>query len=263
MWDPGQYRLLGDERSRPFYELVGRIGATKPTFVADLGCGPGELTAELCRRWPTADVLGVDSSPEMIAAASEVLARLSDAADPVRLRFELSDARDWRPDRPVDVIVSNALLQWIPDHAELMVRWARALASDGWLAVQMPGNHDQATHALLRELAGSARWRPLLGDIGLNRQAAEPAAYLDLLSREGCDVDAWETTYLHVLTGDDPVLSWTQGTALRPVIAMLDPAHRADFLAEYGALLLGAYPRADYGTVFPFRRVFVVARASG
>ncbi len=275
MWDPGQYRQFGDERSRPFYELIGRIGATEPRFVADLGCGPGELTAGLCRRWPSADVLGVDSSPEMIAAAGEVLAGLTGLADellagedagavsPVRLRFELADARDWRPGGPVDVIVSNALLQWIPDHEELMVRWARALADGGWLAVQMPGNFDQPTHALLRELSDSERWRPLLHNVEFNRQAAEPAAYLDLLAREGCAVDAWETTYLHVLAGDDPVLRWIEGTGLRPVIAALDPADRAEFLAEYGSLLREAYPRADYGTVFPFRRVFVVARRPG
>ncbi len=285
MWDPGQYRRFGDERSRPFYELVGRIGATEPRFVADLGCGPGELTADLCRRWPAADVLGVDSSPEMIGAAGELLAGRTElteelpageeavwapgggpagaAASPVRLRFELADARDWSPAGPVDVIVSNALLQWIPDHEKLMVRWARALADGGWLAVQMPGNFGQPTHALLRELAASARWRPLLRDVEFNRQAGEPAAYLDLLTREGCAVDAWETTYLHVLAGDDPVLRWIEGTGLRPVITALDEPDRGEFLAEYGSLLRDAYPRAEYGTVFPFRRVFVVARRPG
>lgn len=262
-WDPGLYRQFGGERSRPFYDLIGRIGATAPSFVVDLGCGPGELTADLCRRWPSADVLGVDNSAEMILAAGEVLTGLADEggdgdARP-RLRFECSDARDWQPERPVDVIVSNALLQWIPGHEDLLVRWARTLADGGWLAFQIPGNFDQPTHTFLRELAGSARWCPLLGDVALNRQAADPGDYLDLLAREGCAVDAWETTYLHVLSGDDPVLHWFEGTGLRPVISALDDGPRAEFVAELGALLREAYPRAPYGTVLPFRRVFVVA----
>jgi trans-aconitate 2-methyltransferase len=261
MWDPGQYRLFGGERSRPFYELISRIGATDPRFVADMGCGPGELTAELCRRWPNADVVGVDSSAEMITAAGEVLASLRHGpSEPPRLSFTQLDARDWDPGRPVDVIVSNALLQWIPDHELLLTKWAGYLAKGGWLAVQMPANHDEPTHRLLRELVGSARWRGVLGGAGLTRQAADPAEYLDLLARNGCVVDAWETTYLHLLDGEDPVLQWISGTGLRPVIAALGGAEREEFMAQYGALLADAYPPASYGTVFPFRRVFVVAR---
>ena len=260
MWDPAAYRRFGDERSRPFYDLVGRIGAQEPARVADLGCGPGELTADLARRWPSASVTGVDSSPEMVEAAGRTLAGLAGAGLAGRLRFELGDARDWRPAEPVDVIVSNALLQWIPDHEALLARWADFLVPGGWLALQLPGNFDQPTHALLRELAASDRWRPLLRGAELNRQGGDPRAYLDLLAGEGCTVDAWETTYLHVLTGDDPVLRWVEGTALRPVIAALDEAGRAEFTAQYGALLRAAYPARRYGTAFPFRRVFVVAQ---
>jgi len=260
MWDPGLYRQFGDERSRPFFDLVGRIGAADPGFVADIGCGPGELTAALGRRWPSADVVGVDNSPEMIEAAGEVLDGLRAGGDSPRLRFELGDARTWRPGRAPDVIVSNALLQWIPDYEPLMARWVADLADGGWLAVQMPGNFDAPTHALLRDLARSPRWRGVLSGAEFNRQAGDPAGYLDLLAREGCAVDAWETTYLHVLTGDDPVLRWIKGTGLRPLLAALDAGQTAEFLAEYGALLREAYPRAGYGTVFGFRRVFVVAR---
>lgn len=258
MWDPVLYRQFAGERSRPFYELVSRIGAIEPGFVADIGCGPGELTAELCERWPGADVLGVDNSAEMIAEASRLGA---DGAGLPRLRFELEDARVWKPERPADVIVSNALLQWIPDHEVLLTRWAGWLADGGWLAAQLPGNFDEPTHRLLRELAASPRWQRLLAGVSFNRQAADPAFYLDLLASAGCVVDAWETTYLHVLTGEDAVLRWITGTGLRPVIAALAGADRDDFLAEYGARLRAAYPSRGYGTIFPFRRVFVVARA--
>src|SRR5690348_943287 len=132
MWDPGEYRRFGAERSRPFYELLSRVGATAPRFVADVGCGPGELTAELCRRWPAADVLGVDSSPEMIEAAEALGAGL-DGDMRQRLHFQIADATDWQPPRPPDVLVSNAMLQWLPDHEQVVLRWARLLPAGGWL----------------------------------------------------------------------------------------------------------------------------------
>jgi len=258
MWDPSQYRQFGDERSRAFYELINRIGATDPQTVADVGCGPGELTVDLCRRWPDADVVGLDSSVEMIAAADEVLATAGSGVP--RLRFEHMDARDWKPAGPVDVIVSNAMLQWIPEHESLLVKWVDYLADGGWIAFQVPANHDEPTHRLIRELARTERWRDKLSAVALTRQAANPADYLDLLTGAGCVVDAWETTYLHVLAGEDPVLRWISGTGLRPVITSLEGAEGDEFLAEYGGLLRQAYPAASYGTAFPFRRVFAVAR---
>jgi trans-aconitate 2-methyltransferase len=259
MWDPAQYLRFGEERSRPFFDLVARIGTDQPGLVVDLGCGPGQLTAALAQRWPGARVHGIDSSAEMISAA-EQLRHDAPAASLGGLTFGRGDIRDWRPDEPVDVIVSNAALQWVPDHESLLLPWVAALAAGGRLAFQVPGNFDQPSHAILRELAGSPRWRSLLADVPLNRQAADPAAYVDLLSRGGCSVDAWETTYLHVLAGEDPVLEWYKGTGLRPVLAALEPARASAFLAEYGAAVRAAYPPAPYGTILPFRRVFVVAR---
>jgi trans-aconitate 2-methyltransferase len=254
MWDPDQYQHFGDERSRPFFDLLARVGAQAPGVVVDLGCGPGTLTAELTRRWPGAAVHGIDSSAEMIEAA-----RALPASDGQRLSFVQGDVRDWKPDGGVDVIVSNAVLQWVPDHLGVLARWARFLPAGGWLAVQIPGNYDQPSHRALRELASGDRWRSLLAGVQLNRQAADPAEYLDLLARAGFEVDAWETTYLHVLHGEDPVLDWYKGTGLRPVLAALPPGQAAEFLDQYRARMSEAYPAARYGTVFPFRRVFVVA----
>lgn len=256
MWDPAQYLRFGDERSRPFFDLTARIQADAPALVADLGCGPGQLTATLAERWPTAQVRGLDSDPKMIAAAKKL-----DVPD--RVRFEQGDLRDFKPEEPVDVIISNAVLQWVPDHTEVIRQWTETLAAGGWLAFQVPGNLDQPIHVIVRDLAGSGRWRSRLGGVELNRQAGDPAYYADLLLRAGCRVDAWESTYLHVLPGADPVLEWAKGTALRPVLSVLDPAEAAAFSQEYGSLVAAAYPPAPYGTILPFRRVFAVAQVPG
>lgn len=256
MWDPTVYGRYADERGRPFHELVARVGAERPGRVVDLGCGDGALTATLAGRWPAATVVGVDSSGSMLAEAA--------ARATPRLSFVLGSIEDWRPDAAVDVLVSNAALHWVPDHAQLLARLVGSLAPGGWLAVQVPGNGDAPSHALLTDLRRSPRWRDRLG-AGAGRwpDTHAPAEYVDLLARLGCAVDAWETTYAHVLPGPDPVLGWVRGTALRPVLARLSAAEAADFEAEYGELLASAYPAAPYGTVVPFRRVFVVARPGG
>ena len=254
MWDPGQYQRFSGERGRPFFDLLARVQATRPGYVVDLGCGPGNLTAALAERWPGAEVVGVDSSAEMISAAQ----KLGDGR--AGLSFGLGDLREWRPARPVDVLVCNAVLQWVPGHLDLVRNWPGMLSGGGWLAIQLPGNYGQPSHAILLDLVASDRWRPLLTGVQLNRQAHDPAEYLDLLAREGCAVDAWETTYLHVLPGDDPVTQWYRGTGLRPVLAALGPGQAEEFVADYRERAREAYPPAPYGTVLPFRRVFVVAR---
>jgi trans-aconitate 2-methyltransferase len=258
MWDLTQYRRFSDERSRPFFDLVSRIGHPGPLRVTDLGCGDGSLTETLAERWPEALVEGVDSSHEMIAAASI-------RAIPGRLQFRLGDISDWRPAEPADVVVSNAALQWVADHPALLPRWVEALAAGGWLAFQVPGNDDSPSHVILRELQRSPRWRSRLDGAGLpDRRVLEPEGYLQRLAGLGCEVDAWETTYLHVLKGPDPVLEWVKGSALRPVLGRLpEGPERTGFLDEYRDRLREAYPSGDHGTVLPFRRLFVVAHRTG
>jgi trans-aconitate 2-methyltransferase len=262
MWDAGQYLRFGGERARPFFDLVAQVGATDPGYVAVLGCGPGNLTAALAQRWPGATVVGVDNSPQMIATAQASTAQASTvlAAAPSgpNVRFALGDVWDWRPELPLDVLVCNAVLQWVPGHQELLLRWADLLAPGGWLAFQLPGNFDEPSHAIVTELARSTRWRSLLADTELNRQAGDPADYVTLLARPGFEVDAWETSYLHILHGENPVLEWTKGTTLRPVLAALDAEQAAAFLGEYGERLRLAYHPRPFGTIFPFRRVFAV-----
>jgi trans-aconitate 2-methyltransferase len=254
-WDPGTYLRHAGERARPFADLVARVGAEAPREVVDLGCGTGELTASLARRWPGARVTGVDSSPEMLAAAAA-------HAVPGRVGFVPGDVRDWRPAAPVDVVVTNAVLHWVPGHADLLARWAGDLAPGGWLALQVPGNSGAPTHRLLADLCTSPRWADRLAAAAPPAEPVlAPAGYLDVLTAAGLGADVWETTYLHVLRGTDPVLSWVRSTVLRPVLALLDEAAAAELTAEYAAALRAAYPaRADGTTVLPFRRVFAVGR---
>jgi trans-aconitate 2-methyltransferase len=258
MWDAGQYLRFGGERARPFFDLVARVGAVGPRYVADLGCGPGTLTAALAERWPDAEVTGVDNSPEMISAAQASAGRSAP-----NLSFALGDVWEWRPECPVDVLVCNAVLQWVPGHDDLLLRWAGLLAPDGWLAFQLPGNSGQPSHAIVGEMARSPHWRGLLADVRLNRQAGDPADYVALLARPGFAVDAWETTYLHLLHGEDPVLEWTKGTTLRPVLAALDAEQAVAFVREYGERLRAEYRPHPFGTIFPFRRVFTVVHRAG
>ncbi|HEY0166753.1 MAG TPA: methyltransferase domain-containing protein [Jatrophihabitans sp.] len=249
-WDPAQYAMFSDERSRPFFDLTGQIHAEQPAEVVDLGCGAGELTAALARRWPSATVRGLDASPEMIERAGEFAGG--------RLSFGLADAADFDASG-VDVLISNALLQWVPEHQALLRRWAGELNAGGWLAFQAPANFGSPSHRLMRELAGSDRWRGRLAGVLRHDVVAEPAEYLELLAEAGLRVNAWQTSYLHVLSGPDPVLDWVRGTGLRPVLQALGDGEAAEFEGEYAALLRQAYPAQPFGTVFPFLRTFVVA----
>jgi trans-aconitate 2-methyltransferase len=251
VWDPRTYLEFADERSRPFVDLLSRVGAADPTVVVDLGCGPGQLTASLADRWPKAQILGLDSSPEMITQAAKF-------ASP-RVRFHVQDLRDWQPETPVDVIISNATLQWVPGHRQLLPFLVSSLVFDGWLAFQVPGNFDEPSHQLLRQLAATPRYAPMLTEVAWPA-AADAATYLDDLARLGCSVDAWETTYLHMLSGPNPVFRWISGTGARPVLQALPDDHRVQFVSEYQERLNEAYPTGPYGTVLPFRRIFVVAR---
>jgi len=252
-WDPEQYVRFADERGRPFHDLIARVGATAPRLIVDLGCGPGALTATLAQRWPAAQVEGLDASAEMIEAASPL-------AGP-RLRFRQGTAEDWRPPSELDLLVSNATLQWVPSHRELLVGWAEALRPDGWLAFQVPANFDAPSHTLMRQLAESDRWRPRLGGVLRHTDAvAAPESYARLLLAAGLIPDAWQTTYLHLLRGADPVLQWVRGTGLRPVLQALAPDEAGEFEADYAAMLREAYPAGDGGTtIMAFTRTFVVA----
>ncbi len=255
MWDPDVYLAFADHRSRPFYDLLSRVGVERARRVVDLGCGPGHLTEYLSRRWPEAAIEAVDTSPEMVAAAKE---RGIDAV--------VGDLRDWKPKPDTDVVVSNAALHWVPEHADLLLRWADELPAGSWIAVQIPGNFETPSHATVRTLARREPYAKAMRDIPFRVGAVvqPPIQYVNMLLDVGCKVDVWETTYLHQLSGDNPVLEWITGTALVPVRERLSAQDWERFRSELIPLLDDAYPpRADGTTIFPFRRVFIVAEVGG
>ena len=256
-WDPAQYVRYSEQRGRPFDELVARLGVDSPRRVVDIGCGPGSLTRSLADRWPRAHITGVDSSADMIDAAAPFA-----IAD--RVEFVHADLREWRPDAAVDVVIGNAVLQWVPGHLELLSGIAGWLAPGGAFAFQVPDNFDEPSHRIVREIRLSSRWRDRLGDGADRRVGVErPETYLAALADARLEPDVWQTTYLHLLPGDDAVLEWIKGTALRPVLDTLadDAEATQQFLDECGEALREAYPRGQYGTLFPFRRTFAIGRA--
>jgi trans-aconitate 2-methyltransferase len=248
-WDPSVYLTYDDHRSRPFHDLLARVGGTAPRRVVDLGCGPGHLTEVLTARWPDAEIDALDSSPDMVADAR----RRGIAA-------RQADVRDWHPGERDDVVITNAVLQWVPGHLELLAGWLREMPSGGWFGMQVPGNHSAPSHELLRQLLATPRWSGRV-DLRAENIVGGLHEYADTLVAAGAEADVWETTYSHRLSGVDPVLTWMTGTALRPVRDALGDAEWVEFRAELAPLLAQVYPASPDGhTWFPFRRLFAVAR---
>lgn len=259
-WDPAQYQRFERERAQPFHDLVARIPGGPVRHAADLGCGTGELTRSLLAHWPGADVVGIDSSETMLERARSHAASI---LPPARLRFVHADLRTWEPPAPLDRIVSNAALQWVADHDALLARLVGFLAPGGVLAVQMPHHDESPTQEILRALWREARFASQLGDAPRDRRVAESSWYSERLLDLGCDVDVWETVYLHRMENAAGIVEWVKGTALRPVLSRLDAAASEAFLAAYTERVRDAYPSGPHGTWFPFRRLFFVAVRRG
>ena len=250
-WDPTQYLRYGGERLRPALDLLARIDAEAPGHVVDLGCGPGNVCVLLKRRWPGADVLGIDGSAPMLERARK------DAPD---CRFEQADIAAWNPATPPDIIYSNAALHWLGDHATLFPRLFQTLAKGGTMAVQMPGMHAAPIRALQHEIAASGPWAEKLENVGSAPPVLDLTGYYDLLRPLASSVDLWETTYLHQLAGEDAAVQWAMGTSLRPFLDPLEEPLRSQFLAAYTEAVRPHYPRRpDGATLLPFRRLFLIA----
>jgi trans-aconitate 2-methyltransferase len=257
MWNADEYLKFSSDRARPFADLLAQISTNSVNSVesiVDLGCGTGHLTRSMAERWPKARVIGVDRSAEMLAKAEPL-------AIPGRLEFVQEEIADWSAPRPVDLMVSNAALHWVDDHESLLTRLSQMLSPNGTLAVQMPNRFQGPMQAAIDALVADSRWATQLHGVGLHRESVRPILwYVRLLHGLGLAVNAWETTYVHVLTGENPVLEWIKGTGLRPILAALDAANSAQFLAELGLRVKSIYPPTGDVTFFSMPRLFFVAR---
>lgn len=252
-WNPDQYLKFAAPRLRPAIDLLAAVPAFEPRVVYDLGCGAGNVTRLLAARWPQADITGVDDSVAMLAKAATELAGV---------RWLRHGLADWRAHEPADLIYSNAALHWLPDHERLFPALLGQLAAGGVLAVQMPRNFEAPSHRLIADTVRAGHWRARLEPLLRLSPVAAPEVYYDLLAPQVERLDIWETEYLQVLEGADPVKEWTKGTWLKQFLDALDAPDRAAFEADYAARLREAYPmRADGKTLFPFRRLFMVAVA--
>ena len=251
-WDPTQYAHFGSERLRPAIDLLARVPADAPATVIDLGCGAGAVLPLLRARFPDATILGVDRSPEMLEQAS------GRGAD----ELVLADALTWEPPIRPGLIYSNAALHWIDDHAALFRRLIELLPEAGVLAVQMPRNHDRPSHRAIADTVREGPWRSQLEPILLPREwpVWEPERYHALVHPVVSEVDVWEVDYLHRLEGDDPIVEWTKGSALRPFLDALGAGEVEAFLDAYRRRVDAAYrTEPDGSTLLRFRRLFVVA----
>lgn len=252
-WDVSQYLKFAAERQRPAIELLGRVDLAAPRLVHDLGCGAGNVTRLLAERWPNARILGVDSSPEMLAKAGK-------AGPGKGIEWVEADLGGWSPPTPPDLMYSNAALHWLDDHDELFPRLVGVLAEDGVLAVQMPRNFDEPSHTCIRDTVEAGPWREALLPKLRLRPVAAPEMYYRWLAPHARRLDIWETVYQQVLEGENPVTEFTKGSILRPILAALDETQATAFLADYGRRIRDAYPpERDGRTLFPFRRLFIVA----
>ena len=251
-WAPALYLRFEDERTRPARDLLERVPLSSPKRVVDIGCGPGNSTELLSERWPDADILGIDTSPAMIEAARKRLPSH---------RFELADIATWTPAEAPDVIFANAVLQWVPGHQQLLPRLLASLAPGGVLAIQMPDNLDEPSHASMRETAAEPAFSAYMAAVAGSRTTLPPLpdTYDDLAANSD-NVDVWRTTYHHRMDDPAAIVEWLKATGLRPFLDALPAELRPSFLESYEAKIDAAYPpRSDGRRLLAFPRVFIVA----
>jgi trans-aconitate 2-methyltransferase len=254
-WDAARYRRFEDDRTRPSRELLARVPLQDAKLAYDLGCGPGNSTELLVERFPQANIIGVDSSPAMLDDARRRLPGT---------RFIEGDLSVWTPEGAADLLFANAVFQWVPDHPAVLKRLLGSIGSGAVLAVQMPDNLDEPSHALMREAASVGPWAARMAKaVAARGRMPEPARYYDLLKPLSASVNIWHTIYHHVLDGDHAIVDWVRSTGLRPFLDALEPQEHRAFLEDYRARLAKVYtPRVDGKVLLRFPRLFIVAKRS-
>ncbi|WP_421722805.1 trans-aconitate 2-methyltransferase [Bauldia sp.] len=250
-WSPGQYLKFEDERTRPAAELLARVPIDRPRRIIDIGCGPGNSTELLLARYPDAEIVGLDSSPEMLAKARDRLPGV---------RFTEAAVETWTPSAPFDLVFANAVMQWVPDHLAVLARLLAACAPGGVVALQVPDNLDEPTHRSMADVAADGPWRDRFAEPIEREAIPKPAAYYDALKPIAAQVDVWHTVYYHPLDDHDAIVAWLKGSGLRPYLDRLQPEDEAPFVDAYRERIAASHPLLVDGRVLlRFPRLFVVA----
>jgi trans-aconitate 2-methyltransferase len=250
-WSSTQYLKFADERTRAARDLLAQVPLKAPHLVYDLGCGPGNSTKLLIERFPEARIIGVDSSPDMLAKARRSYPHV---------HFIEGDLSDWQPVEEPDLLFANAVFQWVPDHVEVLRRLLDRLPKGGVLAAQMPDNLSEPSHAAMRDTAASGPWAGKLKTLAQKREhLPSPSEYYNDLKNHAARIDIWHTIYNHPLDGADGIVEWVKGTGLRPYIDPLDEDERRAYLTQYRERIAEAYPLANDGkALLRFPRLFIV-----
>ena len=252
VWDADQYLKYQRERTQPAIDLAARVRLEAPRRIVDVGCGPGNSTAVLAKRWPKAELSGLDSSAEMLETARE--------SQPAVHWFQV-DISSWEPETKYDLIFSNAVLQWVPDHETIFPRLMSFLVPGGALAVQLPMHYDSPLHYLVKEVSERPEWSEQTAEARQALGSESRLFYYDLLAPQSSELELWETEYIHIMENVEAILEWFRGTGLRPYLeALPDDRDRARFETELLERYRAAYPLQANGKVlFPFRRLFIVS----
>lgn len=255
IWDSKQYLQFTNERLRPATDLIAQIHLDNPGVIYDLGCGAGNVTNLLKQRWPNAEIIGIDSSADMLAKA---------ATETTEITWINADINQWNAEKPANLIFTNATLQWLDEHETLMPRLGKMLAPNGILAIQMPRNHQSPAHIGIIEAVEAGPWRERLQPLlrfgkGNADPVAAPDVYYHLFEAYAKKINIWETNYLYVLEGENPVVEWLMGTGLRPIISALHEAEKKEFLQVFSEIIKKKYPKTAMGkTLLTYKRIFIV-----
>lgn len=257
IWNPSTYLQFEAYRARPVEDFLPRISVNVDGPIFDLGCGPGNITLKLKQKWPEREVVGLDSSGEMLVEARK-------SPNPETITWTQGDITEWSAQPKAALVFANASLQWVEDHASLFPRLLENIAPGGVLAVQMPLTSDAPYQLCIRSVITSPKWKNKLKGVEPHIDAHAASYYYELLHRHCTTIDLWQTNYHHVLTGTDPVVNWMSGTGLRPILTQLNDKDRLEFLADYAAETRHHYaPQSDGKTLFTMRRLFILATHAG
>jgi len=250
-WNPDLYMQFSSERTQPSIDLIGKINQIEPKSIIDIGCGPGNSTQVLVNRWPKSQITGLDSSTAMIKKAKQ---------DYPNQEWIVADALTYNPEIKYDIIFSNAVIQWIPNHEKLLTKFHENLTDNGIIAIQIPLFWDMPLGQIINNTAKDDRWKTKTESVSNLFTIHDYSFYFDQLSELFNSIEMWETHYMHILNSHIAILEMMRSTGLKPCLERLDDdSEKNKFEEEVLKKIRNAYPIQKNGKVLlPFKRLFFI-----